>query len=117
MIAKKDDKIIDSKELIIERDTIICVQCKKGKGNNAVTKVEHFRVLTIFEKYYNKWCVSLDNKKTQHPKYQKGKYRVEARMMRKTLDGYEDYQPDKEGWGIKNIYIICDAEFVMQKIF
>ena len=34
-------------------------------------------------------------------------------MMIKTLDGYEDYQPDKEGWGIKNIYIICDAEDIL----
>ena len=78
-----------------------------------MTKVEHFRVLTIFEKYYNKWYVSLDNQKKWHPKYPKGKYRVEARMMRKTLDRYEDYQSDNEGLGIQYMY----TSFVMQKTF
>ena len=34
-------------------------------------------------------------------------------MMRNTLDGYEGYQPDNKGWGIKKIYIICDAKNIL----
>ena len=47
----------------MERDTVLTIKCKRGKGKNKVTKVEYFRVLTIFEKYYNKWYVSLDDRK------------------------------------------------------
>ena len=93
----------------MERDTVLTIECKRGKGKNKVTKVEYFRVLTIFEKYYNKWYVSLDDRKKWHPNYPKGKYRVEARMIRMTLEGYVDYEPNSKGWGVKNIYIICDA--------
>ena len=30
-------------------------------------------------------------------------------MIRMTLEGYVDYEPNSKGWGVKNIYIICDA--------
>ncbi len=42
-------------DILIERDVIILVNVKIGSGSGAATVPLHFRVLEIFEKYYNKY--------------------------------------------------------------
>ena len=53
----KDDKL-SGEGTKIERDTLILVNVKKGQGASASTVTCRFRVLAIYEKFYNRWAIS-----------------------------------------------------------
>ena len=74
----KDDEL-SSKGTKIERDTLILVNVKKGQGASASTVTRQFRVLAIYEKFYNRWAISKQPFKLwqNEPK----KYKVDARMV------------------------------------
>ena len=44
--------------ILIERDTIILVNTKSGIGSTSTIVMKPFRVLTIYEKFYNKWLIA-----------------------------------------------------------
>ena len=76
-------------EVVIERDTIVLIHSKFGTGASAATVACHFRVVNIYEKYYNKWFMS------KHPfkkwRREAKPYKLEVRMLRKNaLDEYTD---------------------------
>ena len=80
---------LSSRDIIIERDTIVLVKVKIGRGASAATVSHPFRVVNIFDKYYNKWFMSKDNfkkwKKEEKP------YKLEVRMLNKNpLNEYAD---------------------------
>jgi len=74
----KDEKS-SSEGTNIERDTVILVNVKTGRGASASTVTRRFRVLAIYEKFYNRWAISKQPFKQWHnePK----KYKVDARMV------------------------------------
>jgi hypothetical protein len=83
------DALVSNNQVVIERDTIILVNSKFGTGARAATLSCHFRVVNIYEKYYNKWFMS------KHPfkkwKCEAKPYKLEVRMVNKdVLDEYTD---------------------------
>jgi hypothetical protein len=83
------DALVSNNQVVIERDTIILVDSKFGTGARAATLSCHFRVVNIYEKYYNKWFMS------KHPIKkcicEAKPYKLEVRMVDKdALDEYTD---------------------------
>ena len=42
----------------IERDMVISANVIVGRGASSVTVAEHYRVVDVHDKYYNKWFMS-----------------------------------------------------------
>ena len=69
----------------IERDVILMVNAKMGSGASAVNVASYYRVVNVFEKYYNKWFMSMVPFKLwkKEPK----SYKIKIRMLRKNVLG------------------------------
>ena len=96
----------------IERDTLIKLSVKKGGQISS----QHYRVLGIFDKSYNRWYVDFnkDKKVNFNPRpgkqweaYSK-KYKLLARMMIKTDQSeFEEVELEKNGkWSPKAVFRI-----------
>ena len=70
-------------EVIVERDTILLVNVKVGSGATAATVQRPFRVVELYEKYYNKWFMSkVPFKKWKNePK----PYKLKVRMLSRNI--------------------------------
>ena len=75
---------------IIVRDTIVNVRVKVGRGA-AATEFEYlFRVLGIYEKYYNKWFLGKETWKVwprNEEDKEEHKYKLDVRMLEKDAIG------------------------------
>ena len=49
--------------ILIDRDRLVSVKQKIGRGKKKREKVSHYRVHAIFDKFSNKWWPSLDKNK------------------------------------------------------
>ena len=91
---KKDHVVAE--DILIQRDVIILVNVMIGNQSNASTVASPFRVLMIYEKYYNKWFAS--KPLTKRWGKEKKPYKVMIRMIEKNeLDEYSDmglYDPN-----------------------
>ena len=83
IITSSDADALSNNDVIIERDTILLVNVKFGTGASAANVACHFRVMEIYEKYYNKWFVSKHPSKKwkKEPKSDK----VKVRMLEKNV--------------------------------
>ena len=50
--------VLQPDDIVIERDTIVLLNFKLGRGARADNIQCNFRVMEIYEKYYNKWFMS-----------------------------------------------------------
>ena len=95
-------------EVWIERDSLITMKCKRGKGNETI---EYYRVLAVFTKYYNKWFVATDESRFIWNKDSK-KVRILARMMSKCGSSYHEMKLEKDGtFGPQSVFCtkyMCD---------
>ena len=66
--------------MFVERYSLIQFLCKQGRGKNTEESLEHFRVLTLFGKHFNKWFPRKDDKKEWRPSFQPHKFRVLAKI-------------------------------------
>ena len=76
-------------EIIIERDVIVLLNVKVGRGATAANVSLPYRVLNIYEKYYNKWFMS----KLPYKKWKREKkpYKLMVRLLDKNVMGeYSD---------------------------
>ena len=82
---------LTNNDVIIERDTIVLVNSKVGSGASAATVTCTFRVVNIYEKYYNKWFMSKQSFKRW--KGEAKPYKLEIRMLKKNaLSEYTDVE-------------------------
>ena len=76
-------------EVLIERDTIVAVNVKVGRGARAANVACNYRVMEIYDKYYNKWFMSKQPYKVW--KKESKIYKLKVRMLKKNaLDEYGD---------------------------
>ena len=98
---------VNSDEFVIERDTLVSMQVKTGRGRNAITKEYKYRVLGLYDKTYNKWFMTGD-KKVWGPLMkdeEKRKYKLAVRMVEDgLLDDYDDIEFDSVDF---NLSVIC----------
>ena len=60
---QKTNKKHRKSKMFVERYSLIQFLCKQGRGKNTEESLEHFRVLTLFGKHFNKWFPRKDDKK------------------------------------------------------
>ena len=103
-------------DIIIERNTILLLSIKIGRGASATNVVCHFRVMEVYEKYYNKWFMSTVpvKKWKKEPK----PYKVKVRMLDKNaVNEYCDV--DLVGditYGTKDICKIVDDSMIVNVV-
>ena len=102
---------------IIERDTILNVRVKIGRGAAAKEFEYPFRVLGIYDKYYNKWYLGKVPSKLWPRNSQdkdERKYKLDIRMLEKdALDEYADIPLYHADFKKKNVYqTIEDCQIV-----
>mmetsp|Transcript_4248 Transcript_4248/g.6337 ORF Transcript_4248/g.6337 Transcript_4248/m.6337 type:complete len:178 (+) Transcript_4248:656-1189(+) len=105
-ISPNEEDNLVAEDILIERDVIILANVKIGSRANATTVVRPFRVIMLYEKYFNKWFGS--KPLTKRWRMEAKPYKVEIRMLKKNeLDEYCDvdlYDPDyKKNEVCKNI--------------
>ena len=116
---EEDDGGKDSDDFI-ERNTLIKLSLKKGGQVSS----QYYRVLGIFDKYYNKWFPEFekDKKVTFNPqpgkkwKAYSERYKLLVRMMMKTqqLSEFEEVELKKDGkWSPKAVFRIVSLKDVL----
>ena len=73
--------ILQPNDIVIERDTIVLLNVKLGRGATAANIQCNFRVMEIYEKHYNKWFMS--KKPVKRWKKEPKAYKLEVRMLDK----------------------------------
>ena len=107
---KNDGIDEEKKDNFVERNRLVQMTCIQGRGRNRRETIEMYRVLAIFDKYYNKWFVSKDDKKIWHVNYPKGKYKILARKLIKNGSIYEEEDiTDRNNLNISTIFVLSDA--------
>eukprot|EP00978_Attheya_sp_CCMP212_P038765 scaffold195482_cov45-Attheya_sp.AAC.2 len=88
---------------------------KEGMGTAATVVTHKYRVLAVFEKSYNKWFMTGEKKKwsPEMAEKEKKKYRVEARMLKEDVLGYEDIDIHENDHRRKDIICIADGSMVV----
>ena len=115
---EEDDGDKDS-DNFIERDTLVKLSVKKGGQISS----QYYRVLGIFDKYYNKWFVEFNKDKqvtfnpqsgTQWKAYSR-KYKLLVRMMNRTQQSeFEEVELEKDGkWSPKAVFRIVSLNDVL----
>ena len=68
----------------------------------------------IYTKTYNKWFPFQKGRQPWHQNQAEGKYRIYARMIEfdRSLGAYQDTDPANSNWGVKSIYVLCDASYI-----
>lgn len=68
----------------------------------------------IYTKTYNKWFPFQKGRQPWHQNQAEGKYRIYARMIEfdHSLGAYQDTDPANSNWGVKSIYVLCDASYI-----
>ena len=89
-------------DVVITRDTHVKITVNQGKGKNAISGSEDFRVLGIYTKSYNKWYMCELGKQKWSMDLGEGEYRVYARMVRfdHGIGRYEHADPIKSEWEV-----------------
>ena len=75
------DLVAANTDIMVERDTILLLNIKVGRGASAASVACPFRVMKVYAKYYNKWFMS----KAPFKKWKKEEkpYKVKVRMLKK----------------------------------
>jgi len=88
-VVKDGAELVGIEDILIERDMIILLNVEYGTGAAATVVQRQFRVLEIYEKYYNKWSVSPAAAKKW--KNEKKPFKMMVRMLKKNaVDEYSD---------------------------
>jgi len=80
MPATGEPDALAANEIIIESNTIVIVKVKVGKGTAAANVSCSYRVIEIYDKYYNKWF--MHNELQKKWKKESKKYKLKVRMKK-----------------------------------
>jgi hypothetical protein len=100
----KDDNAdaVDDNTKYIQHDSLIRLSMTRGK----TTTLEHFRVLAIFSKHYNKWLVHWDQDSVVYQEGSKN-FKVLGRMVVKDGSRWREVELEEDGnWGPKFVFSI-----------
>jgi hypothetical protein len=100
--AKANENSGDTGGQLIQRDRLIRLKAKCGKGKS----IEYYRVLAIFSKHYNKWYLHWDEEKVGYIIGSK-KFKVMARMVVRQNNRFKEVDLVAGGdWSPKNVYAL-----------
>ena len=89
--AKEPNDKFEVGDVLIERDVVVLVDVKVGSGSTASVVPLPYRVVDIYDKYYNKWFMS----KSKHPvkiwNKEEKQYKLKLRLLHKNaVNEYSD---------------------------
>ncbi len=95
-------------EDIIGRNTIVTCKFKNGRKRDSptITITKDYRVLTVYDKFYNKWYMSTEKKKWSPimDGQLKSKYRFAVRMVEDgTLEAFEDVRLTDDTYDLHHV--------------
>ena len=102
----------------IERGTLVSIGVIFGRGATKKIETFNYRVLTVYDKSYNKWFMTGERKKWSPDlaDKEKKKYRFEVRMLNDNILGLEDVELDSDAHRRKDIVRLVDGSMVVAVI-
>jgi len=96
-------KATPADKCMISRDTLVKFRVKRGKNES----VEHFRVLAIFSKHYNKWFIHWESDSVEYVHNSK-KFKILARMVKSDrMNSYSEVNLEAGGqWDTKSVFTL-----------
>jgi hypothetical protein len=86
----------------ISRDSLVTVHVTRGSN----TTLEHYRVLALYSKHYNKWYLHWDDDKVKFERGSK-KFKILGRMVIKDGSSWKEIELVKDGkWRPKSVFSI-----------
>jgi hypothetical protein len=86
----------------ISRDSLVTINVTRG----TCTSLEHYRVLALYSKHYNKWYLHWDDDKVLFERESK-KFKVLGQMVVKDGSSWKEVKLEKDGkWGPKSVFSI-----------
>ena len=107
---------MDENAVYIERDSVVVCKVKSGNGRNSPMIMKNFRVLGLYDKYYNKWFMTGEKKAWTEAMTdeKKKKYKMAVRMMEEgTYEEYDDVALDDNTYNLKDVCKIVDGSEIM----
>ena len=106
--AKSDKGTKSDEKQVIERDTVVRVRVRVGRGAAATEFDYPFRVLGIYDKYYNKWYLGEEPWKLwprNDQDKEERRYKLDVRMLDKdALDECDDVPLYHADFKKKDVY-------------
>ena len=101
-----------------ERNTLLQFKVEQGSGTHKRAEDQVFKVLCLFDKYYNKWFLSETPRKKWSHNRSGDSYRVIGRMVQYdfTFRVYEDVNPSESMWNTTSIFVLRDQKDVIDVI-
>ena len=81
--AKVPEGNFEAGDTLIERDDVVLVNVKVGRGASASTVALPYRVVDIYDKYYNKWFMSKSKSPVKNWRKEPKPYKLKLRMLEK----------------------------------
>ena len=107
------DTDANAEVLVVERDSLVSLPIKRGRGKNATTVTYNYRVLGLYDKSYNKWWMTGENQKwsTTMKAEDKKKYKLAVRMVEKgvTEGDYNDVEFGNDNFDLKEVRLVVDG--------
>ena len=100
--------------ILIERDTIILVNVRVGRGASRITIAKHYRGVDVHDKYYNKWFMS----KVPNKEWKKdSKFKLKAHMQEvNAIQEYEDVRLHDTFYKMRDVRRIVTEGEIMNVI-
>ena len=96
----------------IERDTLVSSKIKSGQGKDSPMIPVHYRIIGLYDKYYNKWWMTGDKKgwNLLMKDTEKKKYKVAMWMVEEgSVADYDDIEFDDDRFKLKDICKVVDG--------
>ena len=116
-LTSKEENLT-SKETFIERNILLKFKVEQGSGTHKRVEDQVFRVLCLFDKYYNTWFLSETPRKKWSHNRSGDSYRVIGRMVQYdfAFRVYEDVNPSESMWNTTSIFVLRDQKDIIDVI-
>ena len=102
--------------ILITRDTVVSSEIKLGRGKNSPKTTVEYRVLGLYDKYYNKWFMTGEAKGWEPlmAAVDKKKYRLAILMIEDgRVEKYDDVELDDARYNLKDICKVIDGSEIV----
>ena len=107
------DTAADAEALVVERDSLVTLPIKCGRGKNATTVTYNYRVLGLYDKSYHKWWMTGEKQRwsTTMKAEDKKKYKLAVRMVKEeaAVGDYNDVEFDNDNFDLKEVRLVVDG--------
>ena len=81
--TKKNSNPLAEDSILIKRDTIVLLDVKTGIGADTIIVTKPFRVVTIYDTFFNKWMIAKETAKKWRE--ESNSYKLDVRMLNRDI--------------------------------